>query len=76
MSGGTGSPEDLTICVSTTYPSTGIITPATSTCAPGSGSGFTYTVKPGTINIEEKVVPAGYSFEGSSCLPDGTATAS
>jgi hypothetical protein len=64
MSGGTGSPEDSTICVSTTDPSTGIITPATPNCAPGSGSGFTYTVIPGTINIQETVVPAGYIFAG------------
>ena len=74
LDGGTGSPEDSTICVSTTDPSTGIITPATPNCAPASGSGFTYTVKPGTINIEETVVPAGYSFAGWSCLPNGTAT--
>ena len=75
MSGGPSSPEDSTICVSTTDPSTGIITPATPNCAPGSDPGFTYTVIPGTINIEETVVPASYVFELLGCSPDGTATA-
>ncbi|HSF51927.1 MAG TPA: hypothetical protein VLA74_14295 [Nitrososphaeraceae archaeon] len=44
--------KDFTICVETDDPSTGT-TPATPPCAPGSGSGFTYIVKPGLINLYE-----------------------
>jgi hypothetical protein len=63
---GPDSPEQFTICVETADPSTRIITPATPPCAPGSGSGFTYMVVPGEINVNEPVVPPGYAL-GITC---------
>ena len=66
--GGPNSAEDFTICVETDHPSTGT-TPATPPCAPGSASGITYIVKPGTINLNEPVLAPGYYFAGWGCEP-------
>jgi hypothetical protein len=72
VNGGPNSPEQFNICVETDDESTGVITPATPPCAPGSASGFTYIVKSGTIAISEPVLPPGYVLAPATCLPSGT----
>ena len=74
VNGGPNTPEQFNICVATDDESTGVITPATPPCAPGSASGFTYIVKPGTIAISEPVLPPDYVLAPATCLPSGTVT--
>jgi hypothetical protein len=72
VNGGPNSPEDFSVCVHTDDPSVDgdVPVPATPPCAPGSGSGFTYTVKPGAIAISEPVIPPGYTHAiTSTCTP-------
>jgi hypothetical protein len=56
---GPHSPEQFTICVETSDEPGfgGQRTPAAPPCAPGSGSGFTYIVKPGFIILTETQPP-------------------
>jgi len=74
VNGGPNLPEQFNICVETDDESTGVITPATPPCAPGSASGFTYIVKPGAIAISEPVLPTGYEIAPATCLPSGMVT--
>jgi hypothetical protein len=74
VNGGPNLPEQFNICVETDDESTGVITPATPPCAPGSASGFTYIVKPGAIAISEPVLPTGYEIAPAACLPSGMVT--
>jgi hypothetical protein len=55
------SPEQFTICVDSIDQSTGLRTPATPPCAPGSSSGFIYTIKPGQIESRELLPPDGFN---------------
>ena len=70
VNGGPNSPEDFTVCVGTDDPSVDgdPVVPGTPPCAPGSGSGFTYIVKPGRISISEPVIPPGYTQVGGTCI--------
>ena len=61
---GPHSPEDFTICVTTSNDPNSEVggTPATPPCAPGSGTGFTYIIeKPGYLFITE-IPPSTYQM--------------
>lgn len=55
------SPEQFNICVDSIDQSTGLKTPATPPCAPGSSSGVIYTIKPGQIESRELLPPDGFN---------------
>ena len=69
VNGGPNSPQDFTLCVHTDNPSVDgdVPVPATPPCAPGSGSGFSYSVKIGAIAISEPVQIPGYHFNLATC---------